>query len=390
MKWRYRYTVLILCTLAFFVTYFARLAFSPVVPFITEDFEISNTVIGLVLSGMWIAYGLAQYPSGKLADRFGEKRIILISIGGTALLSFLAAISPVFVILFVAAVGIGGVAGLHYTVASTLLSRSYDDMGTAIGIHALGAPAAGLLAPVASAWIGVNFGWRPAIAAVGAFAVPTFVLFYCRVRPTVPRQPDGGNTPDETVNSFFSFLRKPTIAFSSIVAILAMFPINGLTSFLPTFLIDFHGYSPTLAGVVFAGFFVARGLIQVGVGRLSDRYARDTMVAVCLIVGVLGLLFFLAAPGVGVIGIAVVLFATGNSFFAALEPKIFDNLTEDERNAGFGVFRTVYVVVGSTGSVGVGALADIFGWAITFIVLASLFMLSFLFILGNRLFQLGY
>ena len=52
--------------------------------------------------------------------------------------------------------------------------------------------------------------------------------------------------------------------------------------------------------------------------------------------------------------------------------------------------RGLVLVVGSTGSVGVGALADIFGWAITFIVLASLFMLSFLFILGNRLFQLGY
>lgn len=390
MMWRYRNTVLALCTLAFFVTYFARLAFSPIVPFITDDFAISNTVIGFALSGMWIAYGLAQYPSGKLAERFGEKRIILVSIGGTAILSFLAAISPVFVVFFFGVVGIGGAAGLHYTVASTLLSRSYDDMGTAIGIHALGAPAAGLIAPIASAWIGVNFGWRPAVAAVGAFAVPTYLLFYWRVKPTEPDRLGSGTEDEETVGSFYSFLTKPTIAFSTTVAILAMFPINGLLSFLPTFLMDFHGYSPTLAGIVFAGFFVARGMTQVGVGRISDRYTRDSVVALCLIIGTVGLALFLAGPSIAIISLAVVLFATGNSFFAALEPKIFDNLSEGDRNAGFGVFRTVYVVGGSTGSIGVGALADLFGWEITFFVLAIMFIISLLIVLANRLVGLGY
>lgn len=390
MNWQYRNTVLGLCTLAFFITYFARLAFSPVVPFITEDFAISNTVIGFALSGMWIGYGLAQYPSGKLAERFGEKRVILVSVGGTGILSFLAAISPVFVVFMIGVVGIGVFAGLHYTVASTLLSRSYDDMGTAVGIHALGAPAAGLIAPIVSAWIGVNFGWRPAIASVCAFAIPTYILFQWRVKPTEPRG-NGIDAVDEgEVDSFYSFLNRPTIAFTTTVAILAMFPINGLLSFLPTFLMDFYGYSPTLAAILFGAFFVARGFTQVGVGRISDRYARDAVVAVCLLIGTGGVLLFLAGPSVAVITIAVILFATGNSFFAALEPRILNALSEEERNAGFGVFRTVYVVGGSTGSIGVGALADLFGWQSTFIILGLIFLTSFLFVTANQVLKLGY
>ena len=387
MQWQYRDTVLVLCTFAFFVTYFARVAISPVVPFITDDFSISNAQIGIALSGMWIAYGLTQYPSGKLANRIGEKRVILLSVGSTAILSLVAASSPLFGVLFVSVVGIGAVAGLHYTVASTLLSRTYDDTGTAIGLHSLGAPAAGLLAPVASAWIGVRYGWRAAVALVVLCAIPIFLLFLWRVKPTPPRHPNRETSEQETVDSFVSFLVRPKVLFSIIIAVIAMFSINGLISFLPTFLVEFHGYSPTLAGIVFSAYFVVRGGMQFGVGAISDRFNRDSVVAGCLFLGTAGLLLFVIGPGYLIIATAVLLFGTGNSFFAALEPKMLDNFAESERNAGFGVFRTVYVV---GGSIGVGVFADTLGWQYTFFVLAILSAISFLLVVLNRLFRLGY
>ncbi len=137
--------------LAFFVTCFARLAISPVVPFITEDFGISNTWIGIALTGTWLAYGLAQFPSGILADRYGEKLIILIAVGGTTVMSLLIALSPLYSVFVLAAVVLGGMAGLHYAVATMLLSKSFDDIGTAIGFHSISEPLAGLISPVAAA-----------------------------------------------------------------------------------------------------------------------------------------------------------------------------------------------------------------------------------------------
>lgn len=80
MPWRYRDSVLTLCTFAFFVTMVGRLAISPVIPEIIETFSVSNAVVGFALTGMWLAYGLAQYPSGVLAERYGERKIILIAV----------------------------------------------------------------------------------------------------------------------------------------------------------------------------------------------------------------------------------------------------------------------------------------------------------------------
>jgi len=117
--------------LAFLVTYFARLAISPVVPLIVDDFTVSNTAIGVALSGMWLAYGAAQFPSGVLADRYGgERRVILVAVGGTTAMSVVLALAPVFPAFVLAAVCLGLVAGLHYAVATTLLSRTFDDIGT--------------------------------------------------------------------------------------------------------------------------------------------------------------------------------------------------------------------------------------------------------------------
>ncbi|MFC7157108.1 MFS transporter [Halomarina halobia] len=390
MNWRYRDTVLLLCMFAFFVTYFARLVVSPVVPFIVDDFVVSNTQIGIALSGMWIAYGVTQFPSGVLAERYGEKRVIAIALGGTAIVSLLTAMAPLFVVFAACVVLLGGVAGLHYSVATTLLSRTYDDIGTALGLHSFGAPLAGLLAPVTASWVGVRFGWRPAVALASLVAVPTLALFSWRVRATEPRHPGRPMRERFAVAPLVGYLSRPPITFTIAIAIIATFAVNGIVAFLPTFLVEHRAYSPTLAGVVFSAYFVVRGGTQIGVGVLSDRIGRDFAIATCLFSGAGGLALFVAGPGLVAVAAAVLLFGVGSSFFASLEPRFMDVLSDAERGAGFGLVRTIYLAVGSTGSFGASLLADLFGWGVSFGVLAVLCLFAFGCIVTNAALNLGY
>ncbi|MFC6755008.1 MFS transporter, partial [Halorubrum tibetense] len=147
MNWRYAHTTLALCTLAFTATMVARLAISPLVPQITETFAVTNTTVGLALSGMWLAYALSQFPSGVLGDRYGERAVILTAVGSTLLASVLIAVSPSIVGFALFTVVLGAGAGLHYSVATTFLTRQFDDIGRAIGVHVAGGPLAGLVAP---------------------------------------------------------------------------------------------------------------------------------------------------------------------------------------------------------------------------------------------------
>ncbi|SDK60883.1 MFS transporter [Natronorubrum texcoconense] len=390
MRWHYRTTVLALCLLAFFVTYFARMAISPVIPFIADDFDVSNTQIGFALSGMWLAYGLSQFPSGVLGDRFGEKRVILVAVGGTAVASLLLAFAPVFAAFVLFAVLLGLVAGLHYTVAVTLLSRTYDELGRAVGIHSMGGPFAGLVAPVVAAWVGVRFGWRPAVALALVVGLPVFALFAWRIRPTEPRRPAQPMRERFELDAVVELVSRPSIAFTLVIAMLGTFVVQGLLTFLPTFFIEHHRYSATHAGVAFSVFFVVRTVGQFVLGELSDRYGRDLAIGASMLGGAVGLLGLVAGASSVVLGASVILAGFGSSFFAALDPRFLDKLGHAERGSGFGLVRTVYTVVGSAGSVGAGLFADLFGWGTSFLILAVLFAITFAALAGNRLLELGY
>ncbi len=385
MTWSYRYTVLSLCTLAFFATMVARLVISPVVPDLVDAFAVSNTAIGLALTGMWLTYALTQFPSGVLGDRFGERRVILTAVGLTAIASALLAAAPSFPLFVLFTICLGAGAGLHFSVATTLLTKTFENTGTAIGLHNSGAPLAGLLAPVAAAYVGAQMGWRPALALGTVVAVPVFVAFGWRVRPTEPERPDQPLAERFQLAPIVELLGRRPIRFTVAMSMLCAFTWQATASFLPTFLVEYHGYSQTFAGAVFSAYFVVHGITQPVLGRLSDRYGRDGVIAGCLSVGVVGYLLLVASESLLGLGVAVVLIGTAMSWSAAMLPRFMDHLSDTERGAGFGLVRTTYMVLGSLGSVVTGAVADVWGWATSFVLLAVLLTVVLLALATNWL-----
>ena len=391
MNWHYRYTILTLCTVAFFATMVARLVVSPLVPAITDSFRITNTVIGTALTGMWLTYALTQFPSGILGDRYGERTIVLVAVGGTAVMSLALAIAPVFWVFVVCIVFLGAVAGLHYSVATALLTRTFKQrVGMAIGVHTIGSPAAGLFAPIAAAAVGTRYGWRAGVAVGAIVAAPVFVLFAWRVRETEPRRPEQPMAERFEFDVLAELLSRPPIAFTILIAASFAFAWQGIASFLPTFLVEHRGQSTTLAGIVFSSYFVVQAVTKPAVGSLSDTYGRDGVIVGCLVTTVIGLWAFIALPGLVAVAAAILLVGTGLGWAAAVEPRFMDELSERERNAGFGLVRTVYLILGSIGSVAVGFFSDAFGWAASFGVLVALLSVVAACIAANWAFDLGY
>lgn len=374
--------VLLGCTIAFFVTMVGRLVISPVVPDIAGTFDASNTLIGLALSGMWLAYALAQFPSGLLGDRVGERLVILVAVGGTAGASLLLALSPTFALFFVFTILLGGMAGLHYSVATTLLSREFENTGTAIGIHSAGAPVAGLLAPVAAAYVGTLFGWRYAIGLATLVAVPSLFVVAAWIEPTQPRHPNTPMADRVQWSIIWELLSRPPIAGTMLIAILAAFIWQGTASFLPAFLIEHRGFSTTSAGIVFAAYFVIQGIGQPGMGWLSDRIGRDAAMSVCMLTGAIGYVLYVYGPGLASIAVATFLIGIAMSWGATMLPKFLDHMHPDEEGMGFGLVRSTYMVVGATGSVGTGLLADLLGWGGAFLVLGGIAAGIFLALVG--------
>lgn len=350
----------------------ARLAISPVVPLIGDVFSVSNGAVGLALSGMWLAYAASQFPSGLLADRYGERSIIFVAVFGTGVASGLVALAPTYGIFLVGTVVLGTVAGLHYSVATSLLTRTLPNTGSAIGIHTAGAPIAGLLIPLAAGAVATWIGWRGAVAIGVVIALPSALLFWLVVQPTPPVRPTSSVWQRLRIRPILELLARPPIALTAALSTCGAFVWQATASFLPAFLIEYHGYTEPVAALFFSGYFVIQGVAQPVLGTVSDRVGRYPSAALVLAVGVGGYVLLVGSGLPWVIGAATICAGIAMSWGAALLPKFMDHLEANERSAGFGLIRTVYMVLGASGSVVTGTVADMMGWGPAFLSLAVL------------------
>ncbi|MFD1571475.1 MFS transporter [Halorubrum laminariae] len=389
MNWRYEHTALALCTLAFTATMVARLVISPLVPAITTRFGVTNATVGLALSGMWLAYALAQFPSGLLGDRYGERRVILTALSATAVASVLIATAPSIGVFALFTVALGAGAGLHYSVATTFLTRQFDDIGRAIGVHVAGGPVAGLAAPPLAALVGSRYGWRAGILLGTTVAVPVFALFAWRVRPTPPVNPGQPVRDRLAVGPLAELLSRPSIRYTTAIATMGAFSWQATASFLPTFLDVGSGLSTALSALLFSLYFVVHGGTQPVTGSLSDRIGRDATAMVTMASGVVGYGLLVATArfdlGLAPTVVAVGFVGVAMSWGAPIQSRFMDLLSDTERGAGFGLVRTVYMTVGASGSVVVGFVSDAAGWAPAFALLAGVMALALTALLTNRL-----
>ncbi|GJM30991.1 MAG: MFS transporter [Cyclobacteriaceae bacterium] len=96
MKKNYLIVGLVLMT--FFVISFLTNIIGPLVPDIISDFEISQTLAGMLISSFFIAYGIMSIPAGILVEKWGEKTVMMVAFTIAGISAFLFALSPTYIV----------------------------------------------------------------------------------------------------------------------------------------------------------------------------------------------------------------------------------------------------------------------------------------------------
>jgi MFS family permease len=355
---------------AYFAVRFCQVIVGSVVPGVIATFGVSRGTVGLALTGMWVVYAAVQLPSGVLADSYGERTVVVVAmlLLGTATLGL--AIAPVFSLFVVAVAAMGGAAGMYYNPATTLLDRTSDGMGQTIGLHRVGAQVAGVVAPATAAVAALRYGWRTtvviatvsALLAIGAFVVAT------RATPPAPR---GSEPPSFTV----AWLSGRHSLTSTAMMTLVEFVTVAAMAFLPTVFLERHGVAASGANLLFALFFAVAAVSQPLAGWLSDRYGRDRTIAALAGAGILGYGGLAVGASTLLLGVAVGFAGLAMGSTPVIQSRLLDDLSPEERGAGFGVFRTVYLLLGASGTVATGTVADRAGWDVATGLLGLCFLL---------------
>ncbi|MFP4218089.1 MAG: MFS transporter, partial [Salinarchaeum sp.] len=203
-------------------------------------------------------------------------------------------------------------------------------------------------------------------------AAPVAVAFAWSVRSVDPTRPEERIRDRIELAPLLALLTRPAIALTTGLAVCGAFVWQSTSSFLPAFLIKYHGYSEPAAGAMFSVYFAVQGLGQPAIGSLSDRIGRYPAAAVAVAAGVVGYGLFVVATDWWQLLAAATLAGIAMSWGAALLPNIMDHLTEAERGVGFGLIRTTYMVLGASGSLVTGWVSEQFGWQAAFLLLTVL------------------
>lgn len=367
----------------------ARVAISPFVLTIAATFGRSKGEIGLVLTLLWAAYALLQFPGGVLADRFGERRIVFASMGLSVLGGLAVAAAPTFPVFALAAILLGVGAGLYFAAGTALLDRRFAGSGLAFSVHSSGGPLAGLAVPVVASLVAATYGWRAGVAVGAAGALIALAVAFLALGATPPASPTARLRDRLHASTVVDLLTRPPVAFTVVLGVVGMYVFQSFVSFFPAFLQEFHGLTRGGASLATGVVFLLVAIVMPAVGHLADRTGPDLAIAAPMLVAATGLGVLLVAGGTLAIAAGVGLLGIGATWGGALQARFMREFADDERGTGFGLVRTLVVLLGSVGNLVTGVLAETAGWGVAVGVIVALLFGAVGLVLLNRALDAG-
>lgn len=276
----YKWEVVLLLWVAFFLNQADRQAFNIVLPQIQLHLGVSDSTMGLISTLFNVFYAITVPFAGYYADRLSRSRQIWISVlifsTATLLTGFAGGIFA-FILFRCFGMGLGqGMFGPTYTG----IIAGYHDSRTrarAMSIHQtsyyLGVITCGFLA----GWLAEKLGWQYAFFLFGGAGILFTAILALRLRDKAP-EPDAAAAPKADAPSLpaaISAIFKVPTAVCMLVAYCGLiFGLNGYLTWMPKYLKETFDLSLSSAG--FHSMFWTHAAAFVGVlvaGMLSDRMA---------------------------------------------------------------------------------------------------------------------
>lgn len=348
-----------------------RMIYPVLLPHLRTAYGMDFTTAGLLVTVLFVAYALGQLPGGILADRLGERPILIASAllagGMLVLVTTAGSVSILFVATALFGVGIALYAVARYTV----LARLYpDQLGAANGATAASADAAQSVLPPLAGVIAASVAWQLGFG----YVIPLFVLVALALWWVVPSSEDESDTAESEqsdgdppvdgmrssnrTRDVLQVLRRPAVVQGTVIYTLGLCIWQAFTAFYPTYMIEIKGLSPTVASGLFGLFFILGIAVKPLSGGAYDRIgARRSLFIVVTIAGAaLTILPFVSELWLLLVITAFISTLLGIS--TIVESFLLTIIPEDVRGTGFGVVRSIAFLIGAVSPALFGVAGD--------------------------------
>jgi len=251
------------------------------------DFGTDAAGVAMLASSYFWGYTLMQIPAGLLVDRYGVKRVVLVSMAASSFGSAAFALAPNLLDVFAARLIIACGDALVFTALLKLVAQTFSDerFGIMSGISQVSGYVGGAMAtsPLAAAVTG--FGWRACFIFIACIGVANLGIASMVLRP------DPVSHSERTMRSVLASSRQAlgrsanwgcAMSFASHFAVVTT--LSGVWG-IPMVAHVFN-ISPSAAGAPLLAFMVGNAIGSVFLGHIADRMAAtlDTaLIRICLL-----------------------------------------------------------------------------------------------------------
>jgi len=334
------------------------------------EFGLSLQQLGVIAAIPPLCQTLLSIPTGLLTDKYGAKRMILLSFSLATIGAVLASMasSPAMFILAISMVYVNTT--IYHPASYSFTTKLFrpQDRPKALGLHGAGGTLGHASGPLAvSVLIGVlAFQWRQVylILAVPMLAGILMVLFL-REEPTKDVLEDAAPV-EEASNGIRSLLTRSLVMFLSYSA-LRMVGAAMVNTFLVLYLQDVRNVSLTYATFISSSTMLT-GFISAPLGGyVASRVGEKKWLVVAQALSYVCLALSLLVPNVNIFSVFIVGYGFCNTLSMAARNSIMARLSpSNQRGLGFALLFLPQSMMGAVAPILAGFLAEALGFVTIF------------------------
>ena len=394
----YKWEVVILLWIAFFLNQGDRQAFNIVLPQVQTLFGASDSTMGFIAALFNVFYAVVVPFAGFYADRLSRSKMIILSTlifsSATLFTGFAGGIVS-FIIFRCVGMGVGqGIFGPTYM---GLIAQYHDSTtrGRAMSFHQTSSYIGVVVCSVLAGYIADHLGWQYACYIFGGLGVLFTGWMAIRLKDKKTAAPVQKIDQPSFKEGLSAFFRVPTAICMLIAFTCVIFTITGYLTWMPKYIKETFDLSTASAGFhsMFWTNITAFAGVMIG-GTIADRIViKRKSGANRLWLQVTGIL--LAAPCVALMGISqnmivVCIALAGFGLFRGLfecatYPVLYDVISSKYYSLSSAIMILFGFSIGALAPWILGIIGDTMGLSKGFIILAAVWSFASLTLILARL-----
>lgn len=326
--------------------------------------EAAPVLVGALVALFSLFPATLAVVAGRLVDRYGARRFLMLSAAGSGLGMFLPIIFPTLAMVMIAGC-LAGLSMVFFNVSMQSLTGLWstpETRGRNFSTYSVMTSAGGLVGPLIAGFAVDHFSYAWSCAATGLFTLVTVVMLLVRRSPLEPdSQRKAAPKAHIPLRETLAMLRDPAVRRTIVTGCFLNSGINLYQAYMPVYAHSL-GMSPSLIGIILGcqatATFVTRAALPFTIRKLKE----EGVLMLAFAIGAASLFLMPLFEGAFMVGLLSFTFGLGMGGGQPIVTILtFQNSPPGRSGEGVGLKVTANHVTNMTSPMLFGAIATAFG-----------------------------